>query len=220
MFKDDSDYLMMSGIQHFYFCKRQWGLIHLEQQWVENVQTAKGRIEHSRCHDKSIHERRGDLLIVRGLQVSSSSLHLSGQCDVVEFHEDENGVPISYCDGLWIPYPIEYKHGKPKESDADRLQLCAQVIALEEMLSCSIEKAALYYAEIHHREEVIISEKLRDMTFQMAEEMMTYYRRGYTPKSKKKKACNSCSLKEICLPQIIEKDNVEEYINRMIRNEE
>lgn len=217
MYNMDSDYLMMSGIQHFCFCKRQWGLIHLEQQWTENVYTANGRVEHTRCHDGSLHEKRGNLLIVRGLQVSSSSLHLTGQCDVVEFYRSDKGVPINLSDGLWIPYPVEYKHGKAKEIDADRLQLCAQVIALEEMLMCTIDKAALYYAETRRREEIIISGDLRDKTQKTADEMWSYYRRGCTPSCKKNKSCNACSLKELCLPHIVEKNNVAEYIEHMLK---
>ena len=84
----DSDYLLLSGIQHFCFCRRQWALIHLEQQWQENLRTAEGRIDHTRCHDDSLREKRGGLLIVRGMRVVSHTLRLSGICDVVEFHAD------------------------------------------------------------------------------------------------------------------------------------
>ncbi len=216
---NETDYLMMSGIQHFCFCKRQWALIHLEQQWAENMRTAGGRVDHLRCHDGNIHEKRRDLLIVRGLQVSSARLHLSGQCDVVEFHKDDNGVPINFCDGMWIPYPVEYKHGAPKVIDADRLQLCAQALALEEMLMCKIEKGALYYAEIHRREEVVFSNKLREDTLNMADEMWSYFSRGMTPKGKNTKSCKACSLNNLCLPQIIAKKSVKEYIDRMLKDD-
>lgn len=216
MYKD-SEYLLMSGIQHFCFCKRQWALIHLEQQWDENVYTVGGKIDHIRCHDGNIHEKRGDVINIRGLYVTSSTLRLSGQCDVVEFHKDNKGVPINYCEGKWIPYPVEYKHGKPKENDADRLQLCAQAMALEEMLMCTVDRGALYYAETHHREEVYISEDLRMKTKQMAEEMWSYYSREYTPKSKKKKACDYCSLKNLCLPCITENKSVVAYIDMMMK---
>ena len=137
------DYLLMSGIQHFCFCRRQWGLIHLEQQWQENQRTAEGRLDHARCHDDGLTEKRGDLLIIRGMRVISHHLKLTGTCDVVEFHTDATGVPLQSHKGLWLPMPIEYKHGAPKESDADRLQLCAQAIALEEMLVCQIEQGAM-----------------------------------------------------------------------------
>ena len=82
------DYLLMSGIQHFSFCRRQWALIHLEQQWSENQRTAEGRLQHTRCHDVTLTEKRGDLLIARGMRVVSHRLKLTGDCDVVEFHKD------------------------------------------------------------------------------------------------------------------------------------
>ena len=145
------DYLQMSGIQHFCFCRRQWALIHLEQQWAENLRTAEGRLEHSRCHDATQTERRGDLLITREMKVVSHRLRLSGSCDVVEFRADPEGIPLQHTEGRWQPMPVEYKHGHAKESDADRLQLCAQAMALEEMLVCSIPQAALYYEETRRR---------------------------------------------------------------------
>lgn len=112
------DYLLMSGIQHFCFCRRQWGLIHLEQQWQENQRTAEGRLDHARCHDDGLTEKRGDLLIIRGMRVISHHLKLTGTCDVVEFHTDATGVSLQSHKGLWLPMPIEYKHGAPKESDS------------------------------------------------------------------------------------------------------
>ena len=141
------DYLLMSGIQHFCFCRRQWALIHLEQQWSENLRTAEGRLEHTRCHDTAQTERRGDLLITRGMKVVSHRLRLSGDCDVVEFRADPEGIPLQHTEGRWRPMPVEYKHGRAKENDADRLQLCAQAMALEEMLACDIPQAALFYEE-------------------------------------------------------------------------
>ena len=140
----EEDFLQLSGIQHFAFCRRQWALIHLEQQWQENLRTVEGGLLHSRAHDASLRERRGDTLILRGLAVFSPSLGLSGQCDVVEFHAVPDGVPIQGEDGLWQPYPVEYKRGKPKEHQADELQLCAQAMCLEEMLCCSIPEGSLY----------------------------------------------------------------------------
>ena len=101
------DYLLMSGIQHFCFCRRQWALIHLEQQWSENLRTAEGRLEHTRCHDTAQTERRGDLLITRGMKVVSHRLRLSGDCDVVEFRADPEGIPLQHTEGRWRPMPVE-----------------------------------------------------------------------------------------------------------------
>ncbi len=214
---DEEDYLMMSGIQHFCFCRRQWALIHIEQQWTENFHTAAGRVEHIRAHDEEEIEKRGDLLIVRGLRVISHELMLSGTCDVVEFRKDtRNGVPIRYCEGLWEPLPVEYKHGKPKISDADRLQLCAQSIALEEMLACKIPTGALYYHHTRHREYVDITDDLRNETKAYAEEMVAYYRRGHTPKVKTGSFCRTCSLQDKCLPVLCKNKDVNAYIDESI----
>lgn len=208
---------MMSGIQHFSFCKRQWALIHIEQQWEENIHTALGKLNHARCHDGDIYEKRGNLLTIRNLRVVSHQLRLSGNCDVVEFRNDPQGINIRYCDGLWKPMPVEYKHGHSKSNDADRLQLCAQVIALEEMLSCDIEEAALYYAETRRREIVEISGELRKQTQDMANEMWQYFQRGFTPKVKTGKHCKACSLNELCLPRLCQRVSAKRYIEEAIK---
>ena len=206
------DYLQMSGIQHFCFCRRQWALIHLEQQWAENLRTAEGRLEHSRCHDATQTERRGDLLITREMKVVSQRLRLSGNCEVVEFRADPEGIPLQHTEGRWQPMPVEYKHGHAKESDADRLQLCAQAMALEEMLVCSIPQAALYYEETRRREIVPLTEELRQKTQAMADEMNQYFARGYTPKVKPGTFCNACSLKALCLPVLYKRADPKAYL--------
>ena len=209
---DPDDYLLMSGIQHFCFCRRQWALIHLEQQWNENRRTAEGRLEHSRCHDASQTERRGRLLIVRGMKVVSHRLRLSGDCDVVEFRADPEGVLLQNTDGRWKPMPVEYKHGHSKETDADRLQLCAQAMALEEMLVCEIPEAALFYEETRRRELVPLTDELRQKTQAMADEMQQYFARGYTPKVRPGTFCNACSLKELCLPVLCRRADPKAYL--------
>lgn len=144
MYAED-EYLALSGIQHYAFCPRQWALIHLEQQWSENVLTMQGNLMHERAHDEFSREKRGSMLIVRGLGIHSRNLGLSGKCDVVEFHRSSEGVPLAGEEGLWLPTPVEYKHGKAKRHDADRLQLCAQAMCLEEMLVCEVRTAYLFY---------------------------------------------------------------------------
>lgn len=206
------DYLLMSGIQHFCFCRRQWALIHLEQQWSENLRTAEGRLEHTRCHDTAQTERRGDLLITRGMKVVSHRLRLSGDCDVVEFRADPEGIPLQHTEGRWRPMPVEYKHGRAKENDADRLQLCAQAMALEEMLACDIPQAALFYEETRRRELVLLTDALRQKTQAMADEMNQYFARGYTPKVKPGTFCNACSLKELCLPALYKRADPRAYL--------
>ena len=212
----ENDYLMMSGIQHFCFCRRQWALIHLEQQWSENIHTIEGQLEHTRCHDESLTEKRGNLLIVRGMRVISHRLHLSGSCDVVEFHADPSGISLQKRDGLWKPVPVEYKHGHCKENNADRLQLCAQAMALEEMLVCEIPQGILFYEETRRREIVELTDELRNTTQKMADEMISYFARGYTPKVRPAKHCNACSIKELCLPKLYKQSDAAAYISEHI----
>lgn len=210
------DYLQMSGIQHFSFCRRQWALVYLEQQWSENLRTAEGRLEHERAHDDTLTEKRGGLLIIRGMRVVSHRLRLSGECDVVEFHADENGVELHDRAGRWLPVPVEYKHGVSKENDADRLQLCAQAMALEEMLACEVPRGAIFYATSRRREYVDISPELRAKAMDMAGEMNEYFRRGHTPKVKPGKHCNACSLKELCLPALYRRADSGKYVREHI----
>jgi len=124
----EDDYLQISGLQHFVFCPRQWALIHIEGLWTENYLTASGRVLHSKVHSESELERRGEIIIARGLRVFSSILGISGECDAVEFHKSADGISLRQCQGLYQPYPIEYKRGVFKASDCDRLQLSAQAI--------------------------------------------------------------------------------------------
>ena len=208
---NESDYLQLSGIQHFVFCRRQWALIHIEQQWAENLRTTDGEIMHENAHSGR-NESRGDLLIMRSMNISSASLGLSGQCDVVEFHRDENGITLSGREGRWQPYPIEYKRGEPKKDDCDALQLCAQAICLEEMLCCRIPEGALFYGETHRREKVEMTEELRQRVRDTAAEMHALYDRGHTPRVKPTKVCNACSLKDLCMPKLMRTQPVNEYL--------
>lgn len=209
---EPSDYLPISGIQHFCFCRRQWALIHIEQQWAENLRTAEGRLLHERCHDEALREKRGDLLTVRAMRVVSHRLRLTGVCDVVEFRADPAGIALQDQVGLWMPMPVEYKRGAPKESDADRLQLCAQAMALEEMLVCDVPRGALYYGETRRREPVELTPELRARTQAMADEMNGCFARGHTPKVRPGKHCNACSLRELCLPALCRRADARAYI--------
>lgn len=158
----EEDYLMLSGIQHFAFCRRQWALIHMEQQWDENLRTVEGNLFHKKAHDGHSSEKRKNIIISRGMPVFSREMGVSGICDIVEFHRDDmRGIALQGLAGNYLVCPVEYKKGEPKENDADALQLTAQAMCLEEMLSCSIDKGYLYYGEIRHRIEVVLDEKLR-----------------------------------------------------------
>lgn len=203
--------LLLSGLQHFAFCRRQWALIHIEQQWAENERTVDGTLFHHRAHDGELFESRGDILIARGFRIVSQRLNVTGVCDVVEFHRAEGGIALAGREGRWSVYPVEYKKGAPKANDADALQLCAQAMCLEEMLACEIGEGSLFYGETRRRERVAFSPELRARVEDMLAEMRQYYDRGYTPKAKPGKGCNACSLKEICLPRMNRLPSVRDY---------
>jgi len=180
-----------------------------------------GDLMHSRAHDQSLTEKRGNVIVVRDMSVSSRSMQVRGKCDVVEFHRDDEGVSLFGREGLWLPSPVEYKSGKPKSHDADRLQLCAQAICLEEMLMCpEIKSAYLYYGEIKRREAVPLAAELRDMVRTLFAEMRDYYNRRYTPRVKRTKSCASCSLRDLCLPKLPPEGKVSVYINKALEEDE
>ena len=188
-------------------------MIHIENLWAENARTVEGNIMHPRAHDESQTETRGDVLILRGLRVASERLGLSGACDVVEFHRHPQGVTLRGREGRWLPYPVEYKRGKPKEDDCDQLQLCAQAMCLEEIFVCHIPEGSLYYGETRRRQRVSFTPELRERVESMAAEMRAYYDRRHTPSARPSKACNACSLKDLCLPKLTKRESVSAYIH-------
>ncbi len=213
----EEDYLMLSGIQHFAFCRRQWAMIHIEQQWAENYRTTAGELMHKRAHDEGSFEKRGNLMIVRGLRIASRELGLSGQCDVVEFRENESGIALFDYDGKWDPVPVEYKHGSPKENNADALQLCAQAVCLEEMFQTNIPEGFLFYGENRRRSQVRFTDELRSEVKKVAEEMHALFQRGHTPNVKPSKQCRACSLENLCVPKLQKSMNVRQYIEQGIK---
>ncbi|MBQ8515634.1 MAG: CRISPR-associated protein Cas4 [Ruminococcus sp.] len=215
----EEEYLLLSGIQHFVFCRRQWALIHIEQQWEENLRTADGRILHRNVHDSGFHEKRRDTVIARAMAVSSSRLGLSGECDVVEFRQSADGVPVFGLDGTYSVTPVEYKRGEPKQDESDVMQLTAQAMCLEEMLCCEIPQGYLFYGETRRRLKVEFDEALRQRTEAVIEEMHMLYSRSHTPKAKRTRACNACSLKEICLPALAGRKTASAYLKEMLGEE-
>jgi CRISPR-associated exonuclease Cas4 len=191
MCKDE--YLQLSGIQHFAFCKRQWGLIHIDRIWEDNDLTASGNIVHRNVDEGNSKETRKDLQIMRSVKVASNELRLSGICDVVEIRKVE--------DGKLEVFPLEYKHGSPKRNDCDRVQLCAQAMALEEMFELPVTCGAIYYHTTRRRENVPMSDNLRNLTRTIAEEMHRYFEKGKVPAPKFESFCMSCSLYNRCLPE-------------------
>ena len=203
----------LSALQHFAYCRRQWGLIFVERQWAENARTAEGQVFHQTAHHGPESETRGDLLILRGLRVASPALRLGGVCDVVEFHRSPSGVPLMGREGLWLPYPVEYKKGSDQTRESDEVQLCGQALCLEDMLCCQIPEGSLFYGETRRRTRVAFDEPLRQRTLSLLQEMLGHMARGHTPAAKPHKGCNACSLRDICLPKLSRTPSVTDYVH-------
>ncbi|WP_204438203.1 CRISPR-associated protein Cas4 [Amphibacillus cookii] len=217
MDNNPEEYLMLSGIQHFEFCRRQWALIHIEQQWEENVRTVQGQHLHRNADQPLIREKRGERIIVRAMPIHSNELQNNGICDVVEFIKDPTGVHVHQLQGYYRAFPVEYKRGKPKQNESDILQLAAQAICLEEMLLCKIDTGYLFYNEIKRRVEVPITDSIKDKVHAITAEMHKYFKRKHTPKVKTGSFCQRCSLKNICLPKLMKKETVHRYIERKLK---
>ena len=130
MYKED-DMLMLSGIQHFLFCPRQWALIHIDQQWNENRLTTEGHLLHTNVDNPSYRQKNGDTITLRSVSIASKRLGLYGVTDAIELLptcDGKNGIRHKLYPGIWTPYPIEYKRGKPKQTEIDKVQLAAQAM--------------------------------------------------------------------------------------------
>lgn len=219
MYQED-DYLLISGIQHYVFCKRQWGLIHLEQQWEDNYLTTSGELMHEHAHDDSLQESRPGMLVLHNYPVCSATLGITGCCDILECTENPDGIVLPRKKGKWTLTPVEYKRGKPKEHDADVYQLCAQVLCLEEMHHCSIPSAYLYYGQTRHRLLVQIDDILRTHVKDLFQEMHATFDSGHIPQASYSKRCKACSVKDICMPQIEKLTDVSTYITTHIEEKE
>ena len=196
MYNEDN-LLPLSALQHFVYCPRQCGLIHIEQAWSENLFTAEGRIMHEKA-DSNKYESRRDVRIDYSVPLRSLRLGLIGKGDVVEFHKQGD---------RWLPFPVEYKRGKPKADACDRVQLCAQAICLEEMLNVEIREGALFYGQTRRREDVFFDERLRTETEDIARKVHELIASGITPKPEYSKKCDKCSLLDLCMPKTCSKKN-------------
>ena len=206
MYTED-DLLMLSALQHLLFCPRQCALIHIEQQWTENRLTAEGRILHERVHTAAS-QSRGRVRVEFDMPIRSLQLGLIGRGDVVEFHRQD--------DGSWLPFPVEYKRGRPKKDDSDRVQLCAQALCLEEMLEVTVPAGALYYGKKKRRTEVEFSRELRQITRDTAVRLHQLLAAAVTPPPEYNRRCESCSFIETCLPKAVgKKGSVRNYMIRM-----
>ena len=218
----EDEMLMLSGIQHYMFCPRQWALIHIEQQWGENRLTAEGELLHQNVDDPSYRQKNGDIITLHSLPIASKELGLYGISDAIELIHTSDGANAIHHEkypGLWTPFPIEYKHGKPKSDERDEVQLAAQVICLEEMYNIHIDNGALFYGETRRRENIEITEKLRATTRRCAEEMHIIYNSCITPAAVKQPHCRNCSLTDLCLPELYKCSKVSFYLNNILNEE-
>lgn len=208
MYSQD-ELLPLSALQHMAVCPRQAGLIHVENIWSENLFTAQGRLLHDRV-DQPRRESRGRVVILHGLQIRSLCLGLTGKADVVEFHKQAKG-PAR-------PFPVEYKRGRPKKNDCDRIQLCAQAMCLEEMLNTQIPAGALFYGKTRRRQDVDFDKQLRTVTEETAAALHHMVRSGKTPAPVKIKECDNCSLADWCLPEPLSRSRpASKYLDKVVK---
>lgn len=212
----EADLLPISALQHLIYCPRQCALIHNEQQWAENRLTVEGQQLHEKAHDVKFGQSRSGVRIARGLRLRSFEFGITGQADVVEFDEPnainsltkfsppvpsgETSIALNAAHVL----PIEYKRGKPKPHDADKVQLCAQALCLEEMLSLAapIPEGRLFYGQTRRRQDVHFDQKLRQVTHETISQLRELIESGRTPSARYEKTkCDRCSLIGLCMPQ-------------------
>lgn len=185
---EEEQFLPLSALQHYLFCPRQCALIHIDGLWAESQETVEGRHLHEAA-DSQQHTTRDGVRAVRGLWLRSHRYGIVGRSDVVEF--PAHGPPR----------PVEYKRGRPKAIDADRVQLCAQALCLEEMLGLVVPEGHLFYARTRRREPVALSSSLRGKTLETISSVRNLLVEALTPRADyEPRKCDRCSLKDLCLP--------------------
>lgn len=208
---DDEDLIPLSALQHYLYCPRQCALIHLEQQWAENRQTAEGRLLHQRADTPQAERRRG-VRTVTAMPLLALELGITGKADVVEFHQ---------TDGSERAFPVEYKRGRPKAHRADEVQLCAQALCLEAMLEKPVEAGALFYGQTRRRKDVTFNMELRDLTLRTIAETRAMITSRQTPFARyEAKRCDACSLLDLCQPRLLGRRSVSDWLRRQLENEE
>ena len=208
----EDDLLPLSGLQHLLFCERQCALIHIEQVWAENRFTAEGRIMHERVHEEG-KESRGDVRIEYAMPLRSLRLGLIAKADVVEFHRN-----TEHPDDMWRPFPVEYKRGKPKKDNYDKVQLCAQALCLEEMLEVEIPAGALFYGKTRRRQDIIFDSALIRETEDAAKRFHELIESEVTPKPVYSKKCDNCSMYDLCMPKTVGKAwSIDNYLKNAVR---
>lgn len=195
MYSDD-ELLPLSGLQHFAYCERQYALIHVDQVWSESAETLRGEFFHERV-DTVGYECSSGVRAERRVRLKSSELGLYGVADIVEFELEGENVRVT---------PVEYKVGRPKKRDWDRLQVAAQAMCLEEMYESVVKVGFIFYGETRHRESVSIDRELRQRVFEVACRMHEVYESQSVPKAVYTNLCKRCSLLDDCMPVITAKD--------------
>lgn len=220
----EDDLLPISALQHLVFCERQCALIHVERLWEENRFTAEGAVLHRKAHDGKPETLRGER-IARGLPLRSLELGLSGVADIV-LYRPPDGAAGSLTKALrratadelagWSITPVEYKRGRPKKNDADRVQLAAQAMCLEEMHGVAIPAGALFYGQTRRRAAVPIDERLREVVRRSAARFREIIESRLTPRAVREKKCETCSLLNVCLPDALKRRSAREFLNRQL----
>lgn len=214
----EDDMLMLSGIQHFRFCPRQWALIHIEQQWSDNLLTIEGQILHKHVDDPFYRQKCGDQITLRAVNIASRELGLYGISDIIELYSSfsvENTILHPKYPGRWKPVVVEYKHGKPKKNEVDEVQLAAQTMCFEEMYNIHISHGIFFYGEFRHRINVDITDELRNIVRQCAQRMHEIFSKAIIPKAEYGKHCDKCSLRDICMPKMVtDCPTVKTYLNK------
>lgn len=212
----EADLLPISALQHLLFCERQCALIHVERVWVENRLTAEGQHLHKKAHAGPAETRDG-VRITRSLPLRSFELGLAGQADVVTWRAPDGFrmTERTFARFLakatpedlrgWEIVPVEYKRGKPKSNDCDRVQVCAQAMCLEEMLRIEIAAGDLFYGKKRRRVPVPLDSVLRETTRRAAARMHELMNEGVTPPARREPKCETCSLLQVCMPDIAQR---------------
>ncbi|MBU0679140.1 MAG: CRISPR-associated protein Cas4 [Verrucomicrobia bacterium] len=199
----EDDLLPLSGLQHLLFCERRAALVHLEQEWGENRFTVEGRNLHEHVHEAG-RESRNQLRIARGVRLRSLRLGLTGVADVVEFRRVEApaGVEIPAASGRWQPFPVEYKRGRLRSEEGYAVQLCAQALCLEEMLSATILEGAIFFGATKRRQRIAFDDTLRKATEAAAARLHVLLKGSQTPPPLFEPKCEKCSLLAVCMPKV------------------
>jgi len=208
---DDEALIPISALQHYLYCPRQCALIHLEQLWAENRQTAEGRLLHQRADAPQVERRRG-VRTVSAMPLVALELGITGKADMVEFHASDAGE---------CAFPVEYKRGRPKAHRADEVQLCAQALCLESMLGKHVAAGALFYGQTRRRKDVAFDQVLRDLTLGVIEGTRSMLSSRVTPTaSYERKRCDACSLLDLCQPHLLGRHHVDDWLRQQMDAEE